>query len=104
MWSYTSASPLYLQRKHKEKLLLLLLLLLLLFVYGRDVSHAWREETCTRSVAKNIRKRTLRRQCDDNIKKDVKSLGLDFVDWLHLTQDRDRWLAFVSTAVNPRVP
>jgi hypothetical protein len=31
---------------------------------------------------------------------DVKSVGFGFVDWLHLTQDRDRRLAFVSTAVN----
>lgn len=62
-------------------------ILLLLLVYGCDVLHAWREETCTRSVARNIRKRPLRRRCD-NIKMDVRSLGLDFVDWLHLTQDK----------------
>jgi hypothetical protein len=62
------------------------------------------EKTCTRSVARNIRKRPLRRRCDDDIKKDMPSVGLDFVDCLHLTRDRDRFLAFVSTVVNPRVP
>jgi len=26
------------------------------------------------------------------------------IDWLHLTQDRDRWRTIVEAAMNPRVP
>jgi len=28
----------------------------------------------------------------------------EFVDWIHLTQDKDQWLAVVNTVMNIRVP
>jgi hypothetical protein len=36
-----------------------------------------------------------RRRCDDNIKMDLKDIGLEGVDWIHLTQERVRTLEFV---------
>jgi len=41
---------------------------------------------------------------EDNIKMDLKEVGGGCGDWMELAQDRDRWRAFVSTAMNLRVP
>jgi hypothetical protein len=32
-------------------------------------------------------------ECEDNIRMDLKEIGWEGVDWLHLAQDRDQWLA-----------
>jgi hypothetical protein len=40
----------------------------------------------------------------DNIKMDLKEIGLDGMDWIHLAQDRDQWRALVKTVVNHWVP
>jgi hypothetical protein len=45
----------------------------------------------------------LRRTCEDNIKIDLRKTLLEDVDWIHLTQDMDRWLALVNTVMNLRV-
>jgi hypothetical protein len=44
-----------------------------------------------------------RRIWEDNIKMDLQK-GCGGMDWIELTQDRDRWRALVSTVKNPRVP
>jgi len=41
-----------------------------------------------------------RRRWEDNIKMDLQKVG----DWMELAQDRDRWRALVSTAMNLGVP
>jgi len=41
---------------------------------------------------------------EDNIRIDAREIGLDSVDWIHLTQDRDQWQALVNTIMNFRVP
>jgi hypothetical protein len=41
-----------------------------------------------------------RRRCDDNIDE----IGLDVLDWIHLAQDSDQWLALVNTVMNILVP
>ena len=46
----------------------------------------------------------LRRRWEDNIKMDPQELGCGGVDWVVLTQDRDRWRALVSAVMNLRVP
>jgi hypothetical protein len=40
----------------------------------------------------------------DNIKMDFQEVGGGRGDWMELAQDRDRWLALVSTVKNLRVP
>ena len=41
---------------------------------------------------------------EDNIKMDLQEVGGGCGDWMELAQDRDRWRALVSTAMNHRVP
>jgi hypothetical protein len=40
----------------------------------------------------------------DNIKTDLLEIGLNFVDWIDLAQDRYRWRALVNSIMNLRVP
>jgi hypothetical protein len=35
---------------------------------------------------------------------DLKKMGWDGVDWMHLAQDMDQWQAVVNTVINLRVP
>jgi hypothetical protein len=40
----------------------------------------------------------------DNIKMDLREIGIDGANWIRLAQDRVQWRAFVSTVMNLRVP
>jgi hypothetical protein len=40
---------------------------------------------------------------EDEIRMDLREIGLGDVDWIRLAQDRDRWRAVVSTVMNLRV-
>ena len=44
-----------------------------------------------------------RRRWEDNIKMDLEEVGRGCEDWMELAQNRDRWLALVSTVMNFRV-
>ena len=44
------------------------------------------------------------RRWEDNIKMDLQEVGCRGVDWIGLTQDRDRWRALVIAIMNLRVP
>jgi hypothetical protein len=35
---------------------------------------------------------------------DLREIGFEGVDWIHLAQDRDRWRALVNTVLNLQVP
>jgi hypothetical protein len=45
-----------------------------------------------------------RRRWVDNIKMDLREIGLDGMDWIDLAEDRDQWKALVNTVMNLRVP
>jgi hypothetical protein len=44
-----------------------------------------------------------RRGWEDEIRMDLREIGLGGVDWIRLAQDRDRWRAVVNTAMNLRI-
>jgi hypothetical protein len=37
-----------------------------------------------------------RRRWKDNIRMDLREMGWEVVDWMHLAQDRDQWSAVVN--------
>jgi hypothetical protein len=45
-----------------------------------------------------------RRRWVDNIRVDLQEVGFEYVDWIGLAQDRDRWRTLVSAVMNLRVP
>ena len=45
-----------------------------------------------------------RRTWLDNIMMDLQEVGCEYVDWIGLAQDRDRWRTLVSAVINLRVP
>jgi hypothetical protein len=44
-----------------------------------------------------------RRRWEYGIRLDLREIGLGVVDWIRLSQDRDRWRAVVSAVMNLRV-
>jgi hypothetical protein len=45
-----------------------------------------------------------RRRWEDNIKMDLREIGIDGANWFQLARDRVQWRAFVNTIMNLRVP
>jgi hypothetical protein len=61
---------------------------------------------CRVLVGKPEGKRPLgrpRRSWEDNIKLDLREIGIDGANWIRLAQDRIQWRAFVNTVMNLRV-
>jgi hypothetical protein len=46
----------------------------------------------------------LRHRWEDNIKMDLREIGIDGVNWIQLAQDRIQWRAFVNMVMNLRIP
>jgi hypothetical protein len=44
-----------------------------------------------------------RRRWEDNIKMDLREIGIDGANWIRLAQDRFQWRAFVNTVMNIRI-
>jgi hypothetical protein len=69
----------------------------------------WGEEKCILNFdrEKLKRKKQLGRpRCrwENNIKMVCREVGLKGVDCIHLSQDTDKWWAFVNAVINLRVP
>ena len=45
-----------------------------------------------------------KRRWVDNIRMDLQDVGCGYMDWIGLTQDRDRWRTLVSGVMNLRFP
>jgi hypothetical protein len=45
-----------------------------------------------------------RRRWEDNIKMDLREIGIEVVNWIRLAQDRVHWKAFVNTVMNLQIP
>ena len=45
-----------------------------------------------------------RRRLEDNIKMDLQAVGCGGMDWINLSEDRDRWRVLVNDVMNIRVP
>ena len=43
------------------------------------------------------------RRCEDNIKKDLKEIGINTENWIDSAQVRDYWRALVNAELNYRV-
>jgi hypothetical protein len=41
---------------------------------------------------------------EDNIKIDLREIGIDGANWIRLAEDRVQWLAFANAVINLRVP
>jgi len=58
-------------------------------------------------VGKPEGKRALRRprsRGEDNMKMDLQKMRCGGMDWIYLTQDKDRWWALVNAVMNLRAP
>jgi hypothetical protein len=44
------------------------------------------------------------RRREGNIRTDLREIGREVVDCIHLAQDRDQWRGLVNTVMNLRVP
>jgi hypothetical protein len=69
--------------------------------------HAWRRGVYRVLVGRSEGKRPLerpRRRWEDNIKMDLRVVGVDGVNWIRLAQYRVRWRAFVNAVMNLRNP
>jgi hypothetical protein len=45
-----------------------------------------------------------KRRWEDNIKIDLREIGIDRTNWIHLAQDRVQWWACVNMVMNLQVP
>jgi hypothetical protein len=41
---------------------------------------------------------------EDKFRMDLREIGLEGVDWIHLAQERDQWRSVVKTVMSLRLP
>jgi hypothetical protein len=45
-----------------------------------------------------------KRRWEEHIRMDLREIGWEGVDWMHMAQDRGQWQALVNTVTNLRIP
>jgi hypothetical protein len=45
-----------------------------------------------------------RRRWEDNMKTELREIGIDGVNWIQVALDKVQWRSFVNTVMNLRVP
>jgi hypothetical protein len=68
--------------------------------------HAWWRGVYRVLVGRPEGKKPLgrpRRRWEDNIKMNLREIGIDVANWIRLAQDRVQWRAFVNTVMDLRV-
>jgi hypothetical protein len=72
--------------------------------WARHVAHASEMRSSYKIlVGKPQRKRQLerpRRRWEDNIRPDIREIGREGGNWMHLALERDQWRAVVNTVMN----
>jgi hypothetical protein len=74
---------------------------------GACSTYGERRGVCRVLVGKREGKRLFgrpRRRWEDNIKMGLKEVGCGGMDWIDVTQDSDRWRAFVNAVMNLLIP
>jgi len=51
-----------------------------------------------------VRKPEGKRHKEDNIKMDLREIGWEGMEWMHLAHNRDQWWALVNIVMNLWVP
>ena len=57
-------------------------------------------------IVKSMGKRPVgrpRSRWEDNVRMDLAERGIESIKWIHLTEDRNQWRAFVDATLNLRV-
>ena len=75
--------------------------------WGKSNGYGWGEGVYRFLLGKPEERRPLGRpRCRwvDNIRMDLQEVRCGYMDWIGLTQDRDRWRTLVSAVMNIRVP
>jgi hypothetical protein len=73
-----------------------------LSIYGGGVRNAYRIIVGNPEEKRQIRRQRLR--WEDNIIMDLRKIGWEVVNWIHLAHDRDHMRAVVITIMNPWAP
>jgi hypothetical protein len=70
----------------------------------QDGETPWPENMMSYILREYYRSGRPKRRWDDNIRMDLREIGWEGVDWIHLAQDRDQWWTLVNTVMNLRIP
>jgi len=72
----------------------------------RDVLHAWKRwEMITIFWSGKLKGRgDSKYSWEDNIRMDLREIGMDVADWMYLSQDQNQWRALINTVMNLQVP
>jgi hypothetical protein len=69
-----------------------------------ETRHAYKILTTTLRGKEQLVRPTQNCRWDNNINMDLKEIGSDDINWIHLAQKRVQWQVFMNMAINLQVP